>query len=507
MASSDFDIMTFAKALVDPDNSKRDKILRSLTSYTTSIQEMTELEMLRLWKSLYLCLWLSDKFLVQRQLAEHISSLVHTFSKNKLKHLFLTCYFRTILREWALLDQHRVEKFYYLGRMMIRDMFAELSRSKWKDVQIDAMTNILENEVLHKTPNGVRFHLVDIYIEELSAWGEELSSKKFLKVISPFSKALGFKTTDKYVIIFVLYLKEYFNLLTECYFSTLFERISEAIFTKFIDSLAVERASSNEKVFRKVNSKAIQKFIFDLAADESTAQRHRDSLYKLHRKFPPLTGVSFVESEEDVDQALEDNEDATEAKESKKAKKRKLKTAILTELELSESSRSAQTELNQKKTSEVIEIEQASVNELDVDPETKISLNAAVASLTVEKTTEQCQSNKKQKKKAKTTAEDVFIESINVEPTTAKISPVAATTAAAASTSSSDRLSRPAAAAAVGKKVGGGATPAEAVGSSGVPSSGAASEPPADFVAAQKFSGSRPGYVFQLVRTYLVAAI
>jgi hypothetical protein len=46
-------------------------------------------EMLRLWKGLHYCFWMSDKPLVQEELAEKIASLIHCFKVQK-KWLFST---------------------------------------------------------------------------------------------------------------------------------------------------------------------------------------------------------------------------------------------------------------------------------------------------------------------------------------------------------------------------------------------------------------------------------
>ena len=40
-------------------------------------------EMLRLWKGLHYCFWMSDKPLVQEELAEKIASLIHCFKVQK----------------------------------------------------------------------------------------------------------------------------------------------------------------------------------------------------------------------------------------------------------------------------------------------------------------------------------------------------------------------------------------------------------------------------------------
>ena len=48
---------------------------------------LTSDEILRVWKGLHYCFWMSDKPLVQEELAESISSFVHCFKVSKQKHL------------------------------------------------------------------------------------------------------------------------------------------------------------------------------------------------------------------------------------------------------------------------------------------------------------------------------------------------------------------------------------------------------------------------------------
>ena len=61
------DQLTFAKALASPDKGTRDKTVLSLVRYfSKNNNDMTELEMLKLWKALYYCFWLSDKVPIQQ---------------------------------------------------------------------------------------------------------------------------------------------------------------------------------------------------------------------------------------------------------------------------------------------------------------------------------------------------------------------------------------------------------------------------------------------------------
>jgi len=121
----------FAKTLVSPDKETRDKTCVSLVQFITEMESSSELEMLKLWKALYYCLWLADKTPVQLELATFLSKIFRQFPKKKLSVLCLRCFLRTMQREWTFLDQFRVEKFYVLMRLVLRESLSYLNENKW----------------------------------------------------------------------------------------------------------------------------------------------------------------------------------------------------------------------------------------------------------------------------------------------------------------------------------------------------------------------------------------
>lgn len=66
---------------------------------------------MRLWKGLYYCMWMSDKPLVQEELAESLSKLVHCFNNVDAALLYTKCTLNTLASEWFGIDQHRLDKF------------------------------------------------------------------------------------------------------------------------------------------------------------------------------------------------------------------------------------------------------------------------------------------------------------------------------------------------------------------------------------------------------------
>lgn len=65
----------------------------------------------RIWKGLFYCMWMSDKMLVQEQLAEDLGSLLHFFSTASVGIQFFKSFLNTIIKEWYGIDQWRIDKF------------------------------------------------------------------------------------------------------------------------------------------------------------------------------------------------------------------------------------------------------------------------------------------------------------------------------------------------------------------------------------------------------------
>ena len=142
----------FARALGSTDHRTRERGLQALTLWLAGHKNITEKDLMRLWKALFFCFWHSDKAPVQA-CALHSFSTVSFFTLFLLHTCMLTCvnyldmqaaladrlgeimtqvpaavgrlYFKvfvhTIRREWFGIDRHRMDKF----MMLIRKVFAQ----------------------------------------------------------------------------------------------------------------------------------------------------------------------------------------------------------------------------------------------------------------------------------------------------------------------------------------------------------------------------------------------
>ncbi|KIW13130.1 hypothetical protein PV08_08317 [Exophiala spinifera] len=184
------------KDLASSESSIRRACLQTITTHLderSPTNPLTPTQCLQLWKGLYVALYMHDsKNAVSVQnLAAELARTVRTVAS---KHLELQsesansdswlaswtlAFWETICREWASIDQWRMNKILMLVRFVVRETFnlsltttvddEEAGRSK---SIITSQTHILQAWPLspreRKVPDGLRLHVLDIWVDELS---------------------------------------------------------------------------------------------------------------------------------------------------------------------------------------------------------------------------------------------------------------------------------------------------------------------------------------------------
>ena len=117
-------------------------------------------------------MWMSDKPLTQQRLARDLADLLHVLRGKENFLGFVDAFWKTMAREWSGIDALRMDKFLYLARCYINQGFERVSKQKWKDeALLQEYLKILEitplNATNGKIPNGIRFHVIEIYVDEL----------------------------------------------------------------------------------------------------------------------------------------------------------------------------------------------------------------------------------------------------------------------------------------------------------------------------------------------------
>ncbi|CAB1346573.1 unnamed protein product [Coregonus sp. 'balchen'] len=193
----------FAQRLASNEKPMRTKAIKKLRKYISVRSQkinsgFTGDELLKLWKGLFYCLWMQDKPLLQEELSNQISGLMHSFQNVQSKFLFLETFLHTIKREWTGIDRLRMDTFFQLVRFVFRNTFEMMKRKEWETSVVTRFLELLTAQILHSTsgaPCGLQFHILDLYMTELAAVG----SAENLTFIDPLCKTAS-KTKDRILL-------------------------------------------------------------------------------------------------------------------------------------------------------------------------------------------------------------------------------------------------------------------------------------------------------------------
>merc|ERR1719334_2063140 len=146
---------------------------------------------MRIWKGLFYCFWMSDKPLIQEELAENISSMVSSFNSVENSLVFVTCFAKTFQREWFGVDRWRMDKTMMFVRRFLRQSLKQIANADWEESLLEAYIEVIRNEVvLTDAANaslGFQLHFTDVFLEEVAkVGGEDLPAKVVGKLVQPW---------------------------------------------------------------------------------------------------------------------------------------------------------------------------------------------------------------------------------------------------------------------------------------------------------------------------------
>jgi hypothetical protein len=189
-----------------------------------------------------------------------------------LVSLFIRTFFRTVRREWGRMDKYRIDKFYTLARMYMHEIFLYMAKRHWNIGIIRLFNDAMFDEVLSQKPNGLRYHLIDVALDELAKVNAKapmpLTEATFLDAMEPYfamcqTGAGGDDSVQGRVV----------------------ENILEKFLNKYSFVSETDSEESNDLIFDEVHVGTVAKFIFELASDPETKDQYRKSLYDMHKAY------------------------------------------------------------------------------------------------------------------------------------------------------------------------------------------------------------------------------
>lgn len=188
-----------------------------MTFFKNFFKAFTDQDFLRIWKGLFFCMWMSDKPLVQEQLAEDLAALVHCFSIPAVGVQFYGTFLELMCLEWFGLDQWRIDKFLMLVRRVTRQMFFLLQRHDWDVELIKQFRLKLNATLLRPAPgnfSGLVMHFSELFLEEVAKVSDgEIPRAKVTLLIKPF--VLYLATAQDYRITQTIVHNIFFHLIKQ----------------------------------------------------------------------------------------------------------------------------------------------------------------------------------------------------------------------------------------------------------------------------------------------------
>ena len=171
--ASDRVMTQFARNLATGNRKTRAQALGAVEKWLAGRGEgASELELRKLWRGIFFCVWMVDKAHVQLEVSRTIARLVHCFATPAHAARWLRCWGATLRGEWGKLDKHRIDKYYTLIRQVVVEAVAYVRARAWAADACEALVGALDAELVRQLPNGPRLHLADVLLEALGVADE-----------------------------------------------------------------------------------------------------------------------------------------------------------------------------------------------------------------------------------------------------------------------------------------------------------------------------------------------
>ncbi|KAL8666519.1 MAG: hypothetical protein Q9202_001317 [Teloschistes flavicans] len=182
----------FVKDLASSDRQTRESALESLRQFVTTHRTLTDLDLLKLWRGLFFCLWHTPH--IPSPSSTHLSASLASLAlalPTPLFSRFYAAFWTTMITNYTSIPQLRLDKYLYLMRLYVRAGFQYLSDHEWEVGLVRGWAEAMGRKEFEegegegegkegvwlaplspsdgKVPDGVRYHVCDVWADELFA--------------------------------------------------------------------------------------------------------------------------------------------------------------------------------------------------------------------------------------------------------------------------------------------------------------------------------------------------
>ena len=272
----------FGQRLASNDKETRDKAVKTLTRYLKSGPVLEELDLAKIWKALFYCMWHADKPKVQNELAERLGAMVLAVPGNKAT-LFAKTFFAMMMREWPGIDRLRLNKFYTLLKCVLTNSLRQLHRAGWPAGGAEGVAEVLQlGPLSSRSPPGLRYWLVDNLVPALVAeLKAEVRTEAVMALLEPLFIALG-DAVDPHSL----------QRTTDAVDALLEALKPEAEAEAMEDDASGDEEESAPRLQATLPLPLLAERLFGLASAKRTRETNRTHLYALQQRVEALAAAS-----------------------------------------------------------------------------------------------------------------------------------------------------------------------------------------------------------------------
>ena len=230
-----------------------------------------------------------------------------------LASLFIRTFFRTMSQNWGIMDYHRMDKFYTLIRYVMENVYAYMAKRSYHMGIVRLFNDAIFEEALQQSiqiGNGLRLHLIDVVGDEFNRTYKDLPSNHCCSGEKCDSEENSEQVTKSDVFLMVF----------EPFLAMLQTEKDDAVFMRLVEAFENNAVLSDD----------VAQFFFDVASDESTLDKHRESLYNLYKSM--VSKIAEEKKKKELEEAatkakkLEEIKTKNEVVKERAKRKKKQKT-------------------------------------------------------------------------------------------------------------------------------------------------------------------------------------
>lgn len=168
--AKDSAVAKYVKDLGSNDRNTRLEAVDSVKKFLQTKRDIDELELHKICLGLFYAMWSCDRPRTQQALATDLADMFLVVHESYY-YEFVQAFWAILAKEYEKIDRFRIDKFYMLMRRVVHASLTRLKNSDWDEEEVHKFNKAMAKTAMNaddaRVPNGLRFHVQDVYADEV----------------------------------------------------------------------------------------------------------------------------------------------------------------------------------------------------------------------------------------------------------------------------------------------------------------------------------------------------